>query len=230
MAKGSGKQEFLDKRAAQLPPTLLGFSHIQRYWDARHQMAVAKIMPGQLYVTRHREMIVTVLGSCVSACVRDKVTGVGGMNHFMLPIQQEAARSSTPISDAARYGNWAMEMLINEILKQGGKRQTLEVKLFGGGKVLSGINHIDVGAKNIAFVTEYIGREGFAIADKDMGGTYARKILYFPATGAVEVLRISEQRNDQLVMREDDYGKRIDLQTQNDVELFNLPPRSPKKS
>lgn len=106
-----------------LPPALPGFEHVNRYWDVRMSLPAAKILPGEFYVSRTGEMIVTVLGSCVSACIRDRQLGIGGMNHFMLP--HKGAHSTevwgSAVSSASRYGNWAMEFLINEILKLGGR-------------------------------------------------------------------------------------------------------------
>ena len=144
------------------PPALAGFGHINRYWDKTMNVYAAKILPGEYYVSLHGEMVVTVLGSCVAACIRDKVKGIGGMNHFMLPQDSEHSHKWGNNAHAleTRYGNWAMEALINEILKRGGKRGYLEVKLFGGGQVLE--NHTDIGAKNIEFVRNFLDEEGIA--------------------------------------------------------------------
>src|SRR5687767_3956313 len=113
---------------------LPGFEHIKRKWDEKYRLYVADIKPGEFYVTNSQnEMIGTILGSCISACIRDKKAGVGGMNHFMLPLKGSVYEQKfTPslLADASRYGNWAMEYLINEILKYGGARRNLEVKIF----------------------------------------------------------------------------------------------------
>lgn len=203
------------------PTPLRGFAHINRYWDPRQGVYAAKILPGQFYVSCAGEMIVTVLGSCISACVRDRVAGIGGMNHFMLPVMREERRDTAPVSDSARYGNWAMEYLINEILKNGGRRENLEVKVFGGGKVLSNMNLMDVGAKNIDFVHRYLQSEGLRITSEDVGDIYPRKVLYFPDTGSVKVRKLKTTRNDVLVEREQQYAKSINARpAQGDVELF----------
>ena len=125
----------------QRPSVLPGFESIKSYWDSQHQLYSARILPGEYYVSGGEEIISTVLGSCVSACVRDPDIGVGGMNHFMLPEISSSSSSSGSgsFSEATRYGFFAMEQLINEILKAGGRRENLEVKLAGGGRVICGI-------------------------------------------------------------------------------------------
>src|ERR1019366_5361164 len=151
------------------PPTLPHFAHINRYWDREHHEFAAKLLPGEYYVTTSGEQIATVLGSCVSACVRDRRLGIGGMNHFMLPqdVSKGTSAWGAVPSAATRYGNVAMERLINDILKQGGRRDSLEVKLVGGGKVLAGMA-TDIGARNIEFVRKYMVDEDFTVAGEDL--------------------------------------------------------------
>lgn len=199
-----------------------GFSHINRYWDKHQGVYAAKILPGEFYVSTAGEMIVTVLGSCISACIRDRVKGVGGMNHFMLPVQRENMQPSTStISESARYGNWAMEYLINEILKNGGDKRHLEVKVFGGGRVLENMQQIDVGQKNIDFVHRFIANEALYLAAEDVGDIYPRKVLFFPDTGSVKVRKLRSVRNDVLYERERSYERTINTRpAQGDVELF----------
>ena len=163
----------------QLPKVLPGFEHINRYIDRKLNVAAAKIMPGELYVSASGEMIVTTLGSCVSACIRDRVRGIGGMNHFMLPMQGDHSSTqwgSNSVSSASRYGNWAMEYLINEILKCGGYKNNFEIKLFGGGNVLRN-SSASIGQKNIDFVKAYLEKEGLSVTSEDLGDSYPRKIL-----------------------------------------------------
>lgn len=176
----------------QLPPALPGYAHINRYWDRAMDLPAAKILPGEFYVSLRGEMIVTVLGSCVSACIRDKNLGIGGMNHFMLPMKGDHSRTwgSNPASAETRYGNWAMEYLINEILKNGGLKKNLEIKLFGGGKVLANMG--DVGLRNIEFVTQYVREEGLTISAQDLGDFYPRKVLYFPDTAPSAPIPVSK--------------------------------------
>lgn len=203
--------------------TIAGFEHINRYWDPRMRMPTAKILPGECYVSRTGEMIVTVLGSCISACIRDKKIGVGGMNHFMLPMQKDGngMLRSGNISPELCYGNWAMEYLINEILKQGGRKERLEVKLFGGGRVLGSMSNIDVGARNIDFAVEFLKSEGLSIDTEDLGDDHPRKILYFPDTGAVKLKRLRSQANDTIQQREKAYLDSMKQEPKaGDVELF----------
>lgn len=194
---------------------LRGFDKINRYWDKTRGVWGAKILPGEFYVTMHDELISTVLGSCISACIRDKKLGLGGMNHFMLP----ASSDDSSWGAANRFGNFAMENLINEILKNGGKRENLEVKLFGGGKILQ--NMTDVGSRNIQFAQEYIKTEGISVVTEDVGDVFPRKVIYFPATGKALVKRLKSLHNDTVVIRERDYMNDIDQKpSQDDIELF----------
>jgi chemotaxis protein CheD len=198
-----------DTRPMQ-PPASSGFEHVNRYWDDVHQVWAAKILPGEFYVSTHGEMVVTVLGSCIAACIRDRVRGIGGMNHFMLPEQNEYSSDvwgGNPGTAASRYGNWAMEFLINEILKRGGRRENLEAKLFGGGQMIASMT--DIGQRNILFAYNYLANEGLKVIASDVGDIYARKVLYFPDTGAVKVRRIKEMKNDTLIKRETSYRKQV---------------------
>ncbi len=201
-------------------PAIKGFEHVNRYWDPRMRMPAAKILPGECYVSKTGEMIVTVLGSCIAACIRDKRIGVGGMNHFMLPIQHEDMTKSAIVSELA-YGNWAMEFLVNEILKLGGKKANMEVKLFGGGNVMSNFSHIDVGGRNIDFVLKFIEQEGLSVVAKDLGSDCPRKVLYFPDTGAVKLRRLKTQANDTIGQREREYFQSVNKKPDTgDIELF----------
>jgi len=206
-----------------LPIPLQGFEHINRYWDKRMHTPAAKILPGECYVSDKNEMIVTVLGSCVAACIRDKAIGIGGMNHFMLPVQSgtHAITRSGSVDTALCYGNWAMEYLINSILKLGGKRNRLEIKLFGGGRVLAGMSNMDVGRRNIEFVQDYLTQEGFSVTSQDLGDKYPRKVLYFPDTGAVKMRRLRSVANTTIEKREREYLDSMSNKPQTgDVELF----------
>ena len=199
-------------------PVLPGFEHIRRYWDRTHDAFAAKILPGEFYVTTCDEAVITSLGSCVSACIRDRVFGVGGMNHFMLPEAGETGLAATGYaSEEARYGSFAMEQLINEILKAGGRRENLEVKLVGGGRVLANMTS-DIGGKNISFVQQYLRDEGLAVASSDLGGTWPRRVVYFPASGKMRVKKLGSQ---EVLGQERDYRERISQeQIEGDIELF----------
>ena len=181
----------------------------------------AKLLPGEYYVSLHNELIVTVLGSCVSACIRDNKLGIGGMNHFMLPIntRDDTAAFHSDISAATRYGNYAMEHLINAILKSGGLRRNLEVKIFGGGRILAHMS--DVGHKNIEFVRHYLETEALAVSAEDVGGAHPRKVQYFPATGKVRVKMLRALKNKTIVQREKEYLSSLKRQpVSGEIELF----------
>ncbi|MBT4519432.1 MAG: chemoreceptor glutamine deamidase CheD [Halieaceae bacterium] len=188
------------------PKVLPGFENIQRMWDVSQKLCSARISPGEFYVSRHNELITTVLGSCVSACVRDTRTGVGGMNHFMLP--GGGAEQQVPMGGAeiltTRYGLAAMESLINEILKAGGSRDRMELKLFGGGKVLA-MEVNNVGERNIIFAKNFALAEGFKIMSEDLGGEYPRKVNYFPRTGKVMVRRLRSLQCQAVIDQEKKY-------------------------
>ncbi len=206
------------------PPLSTEFEHVNRYWDKVHGVWAAKILPGELYVSTHGEMISTVLGSCISVCIRDKQKGIGGMNHFMLPQNNEFSSESwggNPITSASRYGNWAMEYLINAILKRGGEKKNFEMKVFGGGQMMAKMTNI--GQKNIMFVYQYLAEEKLKIEASDVGDVFARKVLYFPDTGSVKVRRIKNVKNDTIIRREFEYEKNVSIdekQKTNDIELF----------
>jgi chemotaxis protein CheD len=202
------------------PRALRGFSHINRYWDKIHGMYAAKILPGEYYITLQGELIVTVLGSCVSACIRDRVFGIGGMNHFMLPVGAEgASTSSTWNSAATRYGNFAMEALINDILKNGGRRENLEVKVFGGGMVLEHMTN--VGKQNIAFVREFMRTEGLKLLAEDLGDIYPRKVYYFPQSGKVKMKKLRSVHNNTIIERETSYMDSLETKPiEGEIDLF----------
>ncbi|AMK78293.1 MULTISPECIES: chemoreceptor glutamine deamidase CheD [Methylomonas] len=199
-----------------------GFENVNRYWDQENQIVAAKLMPGDYYVTKQDEMITTVLGSCVAACIRDVVTGVGGMNHFMLPETSKSRlndRDEAVVGNASRYGNYAMEHLINSILQNGGKRKNLEVKLFGGGKIIATLG--DVGARNIQFVLDYVDTEALNLVSQDLGDIYPRKVNFFPQTGRVRMKKIKDLHNQTIFMREKQYSSSIkDAPVEGSVELF----------
>lgn len=207
------------------PKPQKGFEHINRYYDKTMQVWAAKILPGEFYVSSEGEMIATVLGSCISACVRDVKLGVGGMNHFMLPIQGQFNTEqwgSDANTAATRYGNWAMEYLLNSLYALGARKENLEVKLFGGGQVLA--NMTDIGQRNILFAYDYLRKEGLNVKAADVGDIFSRKVLYFPDTGSVKVRRITSTRNDVIIDREQGYMERVSRKSASDgsdIELFD---------
>ena len=189
------------------------------YYDRTFDCDAAKILPGEFYCTYKDMLIVTVLGSCVSACIRDRVSGIGGMNHFMLPDGGDA--SDPLISASARYGTYAMEVLINELMKSGARRENLEAKVFGGGNVLRGLTALNVGERNAAFVRAYLKAEGIRVLAEDLNDIFPRKVYYFPRTGRVLVKKLRELNNNTLVNREQDYACRLAVKDiGGEVNLF----------
>nr|WP_242445586.1 chemoreceptor glutamine deamidase CheD [Chromatium okenii] len=158
----------------QLAPTL--------YFDRQFDTDAVKILPGEYYVSARELLMVTVLGSCVAACLRDRVSGIGGINHFMLPDDRRDEDSR--LSRSMRYGDYAMEILINQLLKLGARRGNLEAKVFGAGNVLPGFKNHVVGERNADFVLSYLATEGIPVIAKDLLGNYPRKVYFFPTTGA----------------------------------------------
>ena len=205
----------------QQPAALPGFEHLQRFWEPETERWTAKILPGEYYVTRNDEAITTVLGSCISACVRDPSRGVGGMNHFMLPEETGTGNSwlDPAVGLATRYGSYAMESLINDLLKLGATRERLEIKVFGGGRILTSMT--DVGARNIAFIHDYARIEGYRVAAEDLGGLQPRKVVYFPAQGRVKVRRLRPIENRSIADREQLYLASLgQKQDGGEIELF----------
>lgn len=189
------------------------------YFDKHFEIEAAKILPGEYYVTTRDMLIVTVLGSCVSACIRDRVSGIGGMNHFMLPDSQPDGDS--PLSQSARYGAYAMEVLINQLLKNGARRQNLEAKVFGGGNVLRGFTVSNVGQRNASFVRQFLSIENIPILCEDLLDIYPRKVYFFARTGRVLVKKLKTVHNNTIVQRERDYSTRINYGgAEGQVELF----------
>lgn len=190
------------------------------YYDRTFDCDAAKILPGEYYYTCKDMMIVTVLGSCVSACIRDRLTGIGGMNHFMLPDGSNDIDS--PVSASMRYGTYAMEVLINDLLKAGARRENLEAKVFGGGNVLRGFVAINVGQRNAQFVRDYLKAENIRVVAEDLNDIYPRKVYFFPRTGKVLVKKLKQLNNNTLVNREQDYASRLQTApVAGDIELFS---------
>jgi chemotaxis protein CheD len=163
----------------QLPPTLPGFEHIGRTYSRRDGVVTARIQPGEYYVTRGDELISTVLGSCVSACIRDPQRGVGGMNHFMLPVGPERN---------GKYGHFAMERLIDDLLRLGARKENLEIKIVGGSQMW--VSRLEVGERNIAFALEYAATGGMQVRATDVGGASARVVQYAPRSGRLWIRKL----------------------------------------
>jgi len=190
------------------------------YFDPTFKTEAAKLLPGEYFATGRDILLVTVLGSCVSACLRDPVARVGGMNHFMLP--HDAACGDSTISSSARYGSFAMEVLINNLIKMGGRRERFEAKLFGGGNVIKGFTVTNIGERNACFATEYMEREGIRVLASDLFDDCPRKVYFFPFNGRVLVKKLRGVHNDTIVRREQEYASRLNQSSlAGDVELFD---------
>ncbi len=190
-----------------------------RYFDKHFNLDAVKILPGEYFATRDNTMIVTVLGSCVSVCLRDPVTRIAGMNHFLLPSNRDEINFN---SDSARYGVYAMEILINHLIKLGASKQRLEAKVFGGGNVLKQLKINNVGDQNAAFVLEYLKTENIKIVAKDLLGDYPRKVYLFPMTGEVRVRTLKSLHNTTILDRESEYRVKVSQSTPSgDVDLFD---------
>jgi chemotaxis protein CheD len=190
------------------------------YFDRNFDTNAAKVLPGEYYVTGQDMLLVTVLGSCVAACIRDSQNGIGGMNHFMLP--DGGTDENNPTSTSARYGSYAMEILINQITKLGARRANLEAKVFGGGNVLAGLTVANVGERNAEFVLKFLATEKIRIAARDLIDIYPRKVYYFPRTGKVMMKKLRTVHNNTIFEREKDYSSRLKKTSSvgGEIELF----------
>ena len=188
------------------------------YFEPTFGMNAAKILPGEYFVTEQEVVLITLLGSCVAACVRDAEMRIGGMNHFLLP---DNPRQDPTGAAPARYGADAMEVMINQLVKMGARRHRLQAKVFGGANVLRGLNERNVGVRNSEFVVDFLRVEGIPLMAHDLGGTQARKVAYFPATGEARVKRLATQMPATLLETEQQYRRRVSSgPTAGSVELF----------
>ncbi|MEL4248985.1 chemoreceptor glutamine deamidase CheD [Shewanella xiamenensis] len=190
-----------------------------RYFDHLFDCEAVKIMPGEYYATREGNLIVTVLGSCIAVCLYDLERKIGGMNHFLLPSCDNHGNGI--LAESARYGVYAMELLINDLLKLGARRQFIEAKVFGGGNMLSGLTLHNIGERNAEFVLDYLQIEQIPVIAADLLDIYPRKVYFFPETGLVKVRKIKTMHNSTIMDRESEYRLRIkNLPSSGDVELF----------
>lgn len=187
------------------------------YIDSITGYKVVKVIAGQYHVSSSpKEVLMTNLGSCIAACIRDPFAGVGGLNHFLLPDGNKDSVSS----DSTRYGVFAMEELVNAILNRGGQKACLEVKIFGGGNVIKSSNRI--GSKNVEFIRKYLSNEGLMIASEDVGGNYPRRIHYYPVSGKVMMKKIASGAQKALSREEEQYQQSLKekISKTGNVELF----------
>lgn len=200
-------------RNGKLPPVEGEASFF--YFDRAFERKAVKVLPGEHYCTDQDMALVTVLGSCVSACIRDTAVGIGGMNHFMLPDGADSDLGGA----SGRYGAFAMELLINELIKRGARRERLEAKVFGGGAVIRGMTTINVGERNAHFVHDFLATERIRVVSEDLMDTWARKVCFFPTTGRALVKKLAT--DDTLVREERQYSERLTrTEVSGDIELF----------
>jgi chemotaxis protein CheD len=183
---------------------------VSRYYDKQLAREVVKVPPGEYFATQNDVALLTVLGSCVSACLWDPQRRLGGMNHFMLP----------GAGDSGRLGIYAMEVLINRMLKGGAERARLVAKVFGGANVLDGMDTLNIGSRNAAFVREFLAEERIPVVAHDLEDLYPRKVAFFPATGRVLVKRLAALRDDKLQRSERDYLARLRRAAAGEIEIF----------
>ncbi|MBB4861949.1 chemotaxis protein CheD [Pseudomonas nitritireducens] len=188
-----------------------------RYYDPRFGMEAVKLLPGECYVTAEPVMLVTVLGSCVSVCLRDRSCGLGGMNHFMLPGDTGVQGL---MSNSGRYGVHAMDLLINGLMRRGGQRRHFEAKVFGGGSVLKNLS-ADVGQRNAEFVLAYLDNENIPLAAQDLLDIHPRKVYFFPDSGRVLVRKLRTLANDTVLQREQQYRQQLSHRARGgSIDLF----------
>lgn len=207
--------------ALVIPSATKGFEEIPRKWDNKHNKVVARVDPGCFYISAQDEYVFTRLGSCVAACIWDPLLGIGGLNHFLLPERELNEDWHELMSYSCRYGNFAMEQLINGILTLGGQRQRLKAKIFGGAQ-MSKETVLNVGKSNIDFVKNYLQMEGIEVEVEDLGGPWPRKVLFHPNSGKVLLKRLPASGIRQVETEEKVYLKGIIKdQSKCKVELFD---------
>jgi len=174
------------------------------YYDRDLATQAIKVLPGEFLATSRNVVMMTLLGSCVAACLNDPFAGVGGMNHFMLPEGADG-----PVGESARYGVHAMEVLLNDLLKEGARRPRLHAKVFGGASVMKGFTATNVGELNVRFVRRYLEREGIRIVSEDLLGPHPRKVGFYPRTGRALVKRLPPLQQVEVGRMETLYRERL---------------------
>lgn len=166
---------------------MLGSVASHHYFDRDLGRVAVKLLPSEYYVTTQQMALLTVLGSCVAACLHDPHARVAGMNHFMLPDQGESGRAH-PM--AMRYGAHAMDVLVSELIKAGARRERLRAKVFGGAAVLPNMPLLNIGDRNSDFVLRYLRAEQIDLYAQDLGGSHARRVCFMPESGKVVVRKL----------------------------------------
>lgn len=183
------------------------------FYDAHFGNEAVKVLPGEFFVHDEDILIMTTLGSCIAACLWDRDRRVGGINHFLLP---EASGGV----DSGRYGAFAMDLLIGELVKRGATRSSMEAKVFGGGAVVSGMNTIHIGERNTAFVLDYLRTERIAVVSKDVEGIHPRKVCFLPASGRAMVKRLASANTEAMAAQERAASRAVPATAAGSVDLF----------
>ena len=184
------------------------------FHDQHFKYNAAKVLPGEYFVAKEDLVVMTVLGSCIAACIWDSRLRIGGMNHFMLP---EGGGDTS-----GRYGSYAMELLINELVKMGSSREYMQAKVFGGGAVVAGMTSMNVGERNTKFVLDYLATERIPVVSKDVMDIYPRKVVFFPVSGKAMVKRLAHAHPDTLETqeRQGSASKVVQTTAGGSVDLF----------
>ncbi|TPE51547.1 chemoreceptor glutamine deamidase CheD [Maribrevibacterium harenarium] len=190
----------------------------RKYHDRQFDIMAVKVLPGEYYATQDDVMITTLLGSCVAVCLYDPKIHAGGMNHFLLP----EGDASDFLSESGRYGVYAMEMLINHLLKLGARRERFRAKIFGGGNVIRGMTHNNVGGNNADFIQTYLKNEGIPIEASDLLDIYPRRVNFFPASGRVMMKKLVNHYDNEFINEEMRYKQAVTKSRQEtgDIDLF----------
>jgi chemotaxis protein CheD len=191
------------------------------YFERDFGKHAVKVLPGEFFVAADDVVLSTVLGSCVSACIWDPKLKIGGMNHFLLPGEGVSGGAGTdPMSESGRYGVFAMEQLINELLKRGARKSSLEAKVFGGGHVMRNFTTITVGTRNAEFVLRFLGTEGIRVVSQDLKDVHPRRVAFFPHSGRA-LCKHLKQADSALIAEEQNYSASLTKKpVAGDVELF----------
>jgi chemotaxis protein CheD len=218
----------MNARTASAKPGQIELLASNRYYDPHLACEAVKLLPGEYYVGSGDMVLVTALGACVAACIRDRKSGIGGMNHFMLGDDGLGQHFLPPAGRAARYGTHVMEVLINDLLRKGARRANLEAKVFGGGSAAvqqaAHPAHSGAGRRNARFVVDFLRTEGLPVVARDVLGNYPRKVYFFPDSGRVLVKKMLRQHNDTLLRRERSYAARLSHEPlSGEIDLFACP-------
>ncbi|MFN5047878.1 chemoreceptor glutamine deamidase CheD [Roseateles sp.] len=183
------------------------------FYDAHFKNAAVKVLPGEYFVDNEDLLVMTTLGSCIAACLWDRQAQVGGMNHFMLP---------EGTGDSGRYGSYAMELLINEMMKRGASKSRMEAKIFGGGAVIAGMNTINVGERNTNFVMDFLKLERIPVVSKDVMDVYPRKVCFLPHSGKAMVKRLAPTNTEALIQQDRSAAQKAQpvVATGGSIDLF----------